>query len=45
LINKLKTLGYKDIQVMCHLAFVKDIDANKADWYCMIARKYFIQYA
>ena len=43
LINKLKRLGYKDIQVMCHPAFVKDIDVNKADWYCMIARKNYSQ--
>ena len=33
----------KDIQVMCHPAFVKDIDVNKADWYCMIARKNYSQ--
>lgn len=38
LINKLKELGYSDIQILCHPVQC-EIEADKADWYCVIAKK------
>lgn len=39
LINKLKKLGYQEIQVMCHPAYYVDVDVEQADWYCVLAKK------
>lgn len=39
LINKLKELGYEDIQIMCHPAYFENVNMEKVNWYCMIARK------
>lgn len=39
LINQLCAMGYKDIQIMCHPAYFEQVDLNKVDWYCIIARK------
>lgn len=39
LINKLKKMGYREIQVMCHPAYVEDVDVEQADWYCVLAKK------
>lgn len=38
LLDKLKEMGYRDIQLLCHPAHL-DGDAQKADWYSVIARK------
>lgn len=39
LIGKLKSMGYGEIQLMCHPAYFDKVDAAEADWYCVIARK------
>lgn len=39
LLDKLKALGYRNIQIMCHPAYFKDIPADQADWYCIVAQK------
>lgn len=39
LINKLKKMGYREIQVRCHPAYVEDVDVEQADWYCVLAKK------
>lgn len=39
LIDKLKKLGYQEIQIMCHPAYFEDVDMERADWYCVLARK------
>lgn len=39
MLDKLKRLGYSDIQVMCHPAYFEDVDLEKVDWYTVIARK------
>jgi len=38
LLNKLKEMGYQDIQLFCHPAH-RDGNAKKADWYTVIAKK------
>lgn len=38
LIEKLKCMGYADIQLACHPA-IFDVLPEKADWYCVMARK------
>lgn len=39
LLNKLKEMGYTDIQIRCHPAQFNKIDPQQADWYCVIAKK------
>lgn len=39
MISKLKSLGYQEIQLMCHPAHFDKIEPEKADWYCVIAKK------
>lgn len=38
LIDKLKTLGYGDIRIMCHPACF-DVKPEETDWYCVMARR------
>ena len=38
IIKKLVEMNYKDIKLMCHPACF-DVDVDKADWYCVVARK------
>lgn len=39
LLDRIKEMGYRDIRVLCHPAYVTDMDAAEADWYCVTARK------
>ncbi len=39
LIHRLKQLGYKNIQILCHPAYFADADLDRVDWYCVIAQK------
>lgn len=39
LIGKLKELGYREIQILCHPAYFEGVDPQKADWYCVMAKK------
>lgn len=39
LIRELKQMGYRDIQVLCHPAYFEGVDPEKADWYCVMAKK------
>lgn len=39
LIRKLKQMGYRDIQVLCHPAYIENVDPANADWYCVMAEK------
>lgn len=39
ILNHLKSLGYKEIQVMCHPASAIAADLENVDWYCVTARK------
>ena len=39
LLDKIKEMGYRDIRLLCHPAYVTDMDAGEADWYCVIAGK------
>lgn len=37
--KKLKSLGYQEIQLMCHPAQFDKIEPKEADWYCVMAKK------
>ncbi|MCM1040133.1 MAG: class I SAM-dependent methyltransferase [Ruminococcus sp.] len=39
LLDKLQAMGYRDIEVMCFPAYVRDTAAEEADWYCVMAGK------
>lgn len=39
LLNKLKQMGYRKIEVLCHPAFYENVDLDKAAWYCVLAEK------
>lgn len=39
LIEKLKQLGYTNIQILCHPAYFENVDVKEADWYCVMAKK------
>lgn len=39
LLDKLREMGYQDIEVMNFPAFVQGTDLEETDWYCVIARK------
>lgn len=39
LIEKLEQLHYRDIQIMCHPACAENMEPEKADWYCVMAKK------
>lgn len=39
LLDKIKEMGYRDIRLLCHPAYVTDMNAAEADWYCVTARK------
>lgn len=39
ILDKLRQLGYQDIQAMCHPAYFEKVSADEADWYCVVARK------
>lgn len=43
LLDKLKEMEYQEIQLMCHPAYVENMDAEEADWYCVMARKGEVQ--
>lgn len=39
LLEKLEQLGYREIELLCHPAFVETVKPEDADWYCVLARK------
>lgn len=39
LLDMLDRLGYGNIEVMCHPAFLETVKQEDADWYCVLARK------
>ena len=39
ILNKLVEMQYQDISIMCHPACFENIEAEAADWYCVMARK------
>lgn len=39
ILEKLKELGYKEIELMCFPAFFENVDVDKAEWYCVMAQK------
>lgn len=39
LLDKLKRLGYEDVQIWCYPAFVETVDPAEANWYCVMAGK------
>lgn len=39
LTDKLKQLGYTNIQILCHPAYLEKVDVKEADWYCVMAKK------
>lgn len=39
LIQKLESLGYQNIRLMCHPAYFDHVDPRDVDWYCVIAKK------
>lgn len=39
LIQKLAQMQYEDIEIKCHPACFENVDAEAADWYCVMARK------
>lgn len=39
LLEKLQSLGYESIRLLCHPAYRTDIAPEDADWYCVTARK------
>lgn len=39
LLEKLQSMGYRKMEVMCHPAFLENVDPDVADWYCLIAQK------
>lgn len=39
LIKKLTQMNYQEIKLMCHPACFENVDAETADWYCVMARK------
>lgn len=39
LLKKLEELGYEKIEIMCFPAFFEDIDTDKVEWYCVMAKK------
>lgn len=39
LLDELKALGYRRIEVMCHPAYYEDVDLDRVAWYCVLAQK------
>ncbi len=39
LLDKLQSLEYQQLQVMCHPACFENQDLDKVEWYCVIAGK------
>lgn len=39
LLEKLESMGYRKLQVMCYPAYFEEVGPDKADWYCVIAQK------
>lgn len=39
LLAALDQLGYGDIEIMCHPAFLENVKPEDADWYCVLAQK------
>lgn len=39
LLEKLRSMDYREIKVLCHPAYPENINPDTADWYCVIAKK------
>lgn len=40
LLNKIKEMGYKEIEIMNFPSYIQNISVDEMDWYCVIAKKY-----
>ena len=36
---KLREWGYGEREILCVTAFLEDVDTDRVEWYCVVARK------
>ena len=40
LLNKVREMGYEDIEIMNFQSYIQNISTDETDWYCVIAKKH-----